>query len=397
MKIPLGKPTMFLWMLGITFATALKGIPSPIKMVASGPKEGKVSGSFSLICTVVGAPLDSPQYDWNCVRQGPGGDLQFLGWIYPFGNNTGYAPPFQGRVTISADKDKNKVYLQLHALTALDTATYFCARQHTVMPMEREAAQKRGGLLWSQGPFLKWQLPVLALEISVRFVSYTVPRLLSAARWILTFMAVHVWILWINCWHFIPWFYTPLECGEESGFIWLCTNSVATDKLVFGTGIAFSVEPKSQEESAPEVIELKSKEPKQHDNKLNMACLARTFYPKNISLDVPKSDTVYDLKAPLVTSEGMYSTMKVVEVEPDAVVTCQAMHKGNKTTASIILPEEKTEEFERVNACNITDASTKDVKMEKVNMLFMAVLGLRVLLAKSIAFNTIMSIKLFLF
>ncbi|NXW94895.1 TRDC protein, partial [Alopecoenas beccarii] len=121
---------------------------------------------------------------------------------------------------------------------------------------------------------------------------------------------------------------------------------------------------------------LKSKEAKQYE-KLNVACLARTFYPKNISLDVPKSDTVYDLKAPLVTSEGMYSTMKIVGVEPDAEVTCKAMHMGNKNTASVILPA--------------------DVKMEKVNMLFVAVLGLRILLAKSIAFNTIMSIELFLF
>ncbi|NXF60010.1 TRDC protein, partial [Ciccaba nigrolineata] len=142
---------------------------------------------------------------------------------------------------------------------------------------------------------------------------------------------------------------------------------------------------------------LKSKEPKQYDNKLNMACLARTFYPKSISLDVSESDISYDLKAPVVTSEGMYSTMKVTRVEPDAKVTCRAMHKGNKTTASIILPEEKTEEFETANACNVTDASTKDVKTEKVNMLFMSVLCLRVLLAKSIAFNTIMSVKLFLF
>ncbi|XP_010121610.1 PREDICTED: uncharacterized protein LOC104481964 [Chlamydotis macqueenii] len=280
--------------------------PSPIKMVASGPKEGKVSRSLQLTCTVTGAPLDSPRYDWNCVRQASGGELRFLGWIYLFGNNTGYAPSFQDRVTISADKDKNKVSLQLRALTALDTATHFCARQHTVMPI-----------------------------------------------------------------------------------------GVATDKLVFGTGITFSVEQSNQEESAPEVIVLKSKEPKQYDNKLNMACLARTFYPKNISLDVPESDIVYDLKAPLVTSEGMYSTMKVVGVEPDAEVTCMALLKGKKTTARIILPEEKTGEFETGNACHITDASTKDVKMEKVNMLFMAVLGLRVLLAKSIAFNTIMSIKLF--
>ncbi|KAK0683999.1 TRDC protein, partial [Pygoscelis papua] len=132
---------------------------------------------------------------------------------------------------------------------------------------------------------------------------------------------------------------------------------------------------------------LKSKEPKQYDKKLNMACLARTFYPKNISLDVPKSEIVYDLKAPLVTSEGMYSTMKVVGVEPDAEVTCKAIHKRNKTTANIILPDH-----------NLFPLLFKaDVKMDKMNMLFMAVLGLRILLAKSIAFNIIMSIKLFLF
>ncbi|NXF41806.1 TRDC protein, partial [Nyctibius bracteatus] len=133
---------------------------------------------------------------------------------------------------------------------------------------------------------------------------------------------------------------------------------------------------------------LKSKEPKQYDNKLNMACLARTFYPKNISLDVPKSDTVYDLKAPLVTSEGMYSTMKVVGVEPDAKVTCKALHKGNETTVSTDLSDHTLFPPLLFKA---------DVKMEKANMLFMAVLGLRVLLAKSIAFNVVISIKLFLF
>ncbi|XP_061855005.1 immunoglobulin delta heavy chain-like [Colius striatus] len=309
MQIPLGMPAMLLWMLIMTFAAALKDTLSPIKMVASGPTEGKVSGSLPLTCTVTGAALDSHLYDWNCVRQAPGGELQFLGWIYPFGNNTGYAPSFQGRVTISADKEKNKVSLQLRALTALDTATYFCARQNT------------------EGEIV-----------------------------------------------------------------------VATDKLVFGTGITFSVEPSNQEESAPEVIVLKSKEPKQYDNKLNMACLAQNFNPKNISLYVPKSDTVYDLKAPLVTSEGMYSTMKVAEVEPDAEMTCKAVYKGNKATANIILPEEKIEEFETVHSCSVTDAAAKvDAKMEKINMLFLAVLGLRILLAKSIAFNAVMSIKLFLF
>ncbi|NWI84889.1 TRDC protein, partial [Pitta sordida] len=142
---------------------------------------------------------------------------------------------------------------------------------------------------------------------------------------------------------------------------------------------------------------LKSKKPKQ-DDKVSMACLARTFYPKNISLEVPKGVVLYDLKAPLVTSEGMFSTMKVVGVDPGAEVTCKATHQGNEGKASTTLPEEKAEEFGTVNACNLSDSSKKaNVKMEKMNTLFMAVLGLRVLLAKSIIFNALMSIKLFLF
>ncbi|NXL83432.1 TRDC protein, partial [Alectura lathami] len=142
---------------------------------------------------------------------------------------------------------------------------------------------------------------------------------------------------------------------------------------------------------------LKSKESKQYGNILNIACLARMFYPKNVSLDGPKGDIVYDLKAPLLTSEGMYSTLKIVGVKPDTEGTCKAVLKGKKTEASTILPVKKAEGLATVHACNITDISKKGVKMEKMNMLSMAVLGLRVLLAKTIAFNTLMSIRLFIF
>ncbi|NWV63892.1 TRDC protein, partial [Malurus elegans] len=133
---------------------------------------------------------------------------------------------------------------------------------------------------------------------------------------------------------------------------------------------------------------VKSEEPKQ-DKKLNMACLARTFYPKNVSLSVPMSDVLYDLKEPLVTSEGVYSTMKVVGVEQGADMTCKATHKGSESKASIILPDDTLFLSFFLRKAN--------VKTEEMNMLSMAVLGLRVLLAKSIAFNVLMSIKLLLF
>lgn len=96
-----------------------------------------------------------------------------------------------------------------------------------------------------------------------------------------------------------------------------------------------------QKDSTPEVIALKSKECKQYASVLNVACLARTFY-KNISLDGPKGDIVYDLKEPILTSEGMYSTLKVVGVKRDTEGTCKAVHKGNKTVASTVLPGKNT-------------------------------------------------------
>ncbi|NWI60106.1 TRDC protein, partial [Calyptomena viridis] len=135
---------------------------------------------------------------------------------------------------------------------------------------------------------------------------------------------------------------------------------------------------------------LKSK-PKQ-DNRVNMACLARTFYPKNISLDVPKGEVLYDLEAPLLTSEGMFSTLKVVGVEPEAEVTCKATLQGNEGKASTALPGTVLG-----SKHNLILEEASSMNFPKTNTLFMAVLGLRVLLAKSIIFNALMSIKLFLF
>ncbi|NXA57380.1 TRDC protein, partial [Nothocercus julius] len=136
---------------------------------------------------------------------------------------------------------------------------------------------------------------------------------------------------------------------------------------------------------------LKSRKSNQYSSKLNVACLARNFYSKNISLDVPKGDTVYDLKEPLVTSEGTYSLMKIVVVEPDTEVTCKALHEGDKIAASTTLPGTATVS----SLCSFFFKS--GAKMEKKNMLFMTVLGLRVLLTKSIAINALMTLRLLLF
>ncbi|XP_065555068.1 uncharacterized protein LOC136023970 [Lathamus discolor] len=175
-------------------------------------------------------------------------------------------------------------------------------------------------------------------------------------------------------------------------------TSVGLHKLVFGSGTTLTVEPNIQKSSVPQVILMKSKKLKEDDSTGKAACLARNVYTKNISLDMSSNEVAYEPSASILTSEGLYDTIKVVSVTKGTEVNCMAHFNGSTITASTSLAEEHAEDPEMGKVCNTTDTSAQaGAKVEKANMLSMAVLGLRVLLAKSIAFNTLMSIKLFLF
>ncbi|NXX09172.1 TRDC protein, partial [Larus smithsonianus] len=137
---------------------------------------------------------------------------------------------------------------------------------------------------------------------------------------------------------------------------------------------------------------------KQKDGSVGKAaCLARNFSTKNISLEMSSDRVVYEQSTSILTSEGLYDTIKVVNVTKGKEVTCTAKLDNSMITENTPLSEKEAEEPVTEKVCNTTDTSAQDTKVEKANMLSMAVLGLRVLLAKSIAFNTLMSIKLFLF
>ncbi|XP_074973444.1 T cell receptor alpha chain MC.7.G5-like [Phalacrocorax aristotelis] len=181
-------------------------------------------------------------------------------------------------------------------------------------------------------------------------------------------------------------------------FCALSPHCVTTDKLIFGSGTTLTVEPDSTKSSDPEVIVMKSKKPNEDGSTGKAACLARNFNTKNIILDMSSDDIVYHQKTPILTSKWSYNTIKVVKVTNKTEVTCVAKSNNNIIGNDTAWPEKESEEPVRgEKVCNITDTPAQDTKVEKANMLSMAVLGLRVLLAKSIAFNTLMSIKLFLF
>ncbi|XP_061876050.1 Ig heavy chain Mem5-like [Colius striatus] len=176
------------------------------------------------------------------------------------------------------------------------------------------------------------------------------------------------------------------------------------DKLVFGSGTTFTVEPGNISHSDPQVIVMRSKNLEEDGNTRKAACLARKFYTKNILLEVSSTEVRYEQSTPLLTSEGLYDALKVVNVTKGTEVSCTARYDGRDITANETLPEKEAEgsvgEAEGSvgeKVCNSTDTSAQDAEGEKSNTLAVAVLGLRVLLAKSLAFSTLMSIKLFVF
>uniref|UniRef100_A0A663DMT6 Ig-like domain-containing protein n=1 Tax=Aquila chrysaetos chrysaetos TaxID=223781 RepID=A0A663DMT6_AQUCH len=136
--------------------------------------------------------------------------------------------------------------------------------------------------------------------------------------------------------------------------------------------------------SDSQVIVMKSKNLERDGSIGRAACLAKNFNTKTISLEMSSNEVVYEQSTSILTSVGLYDTIKVVNVTKDTELTCTAQFNGITITANTTLP-------------GTILWYNSDTKVEKANMLSVTVLGLRVLLAKSIAFNTLMSIKLFLF
>uniref|UniRef100_K7FA44 Ig-like domain-containing protein n=1 Tax=Pelodiscus sinensis TaxID=13735 RepID=K7FA44_PELSI len=95
-----------------------RGALSQIQLQESGPGAVKPGETLTLTCSVTGGTVTSSTY-W----QAPGKGLEWIGQ----GGSTNYNPSLQGRITITVDSSNTKYYLRLSALTAADTATYFCA------------------------------------------------------------------------------------------------------------------------------------------------------------------------------------------------------------------------------------------------------------------------------
>uniref|UniRef100_A0A8K9XQA8 Ig-like domain-containing protein n=1 Tax=Oncorhynchus mykiss TaxID=8022 RepID=A0A8K9XQA8_ONCMY len=92
-------------------------------LTSSEPVVKKPGESVILSCTVSGLPLS-----WlHWIRQKPGKGLEWIGRI-DSGTGTIFAQSLQGQFTITKDRSKNQLYLEVKSLKTKDSAVYYCAR-----------------------------------------------------------------------------------------------------------------------------------------------------------------------------------------------------------------------------------------------------------------------------
>nr|6YZ5_F Chain F, Nanobody H11-D4 [Lama glama]6YZ7_D Chain D, Nanobody [Lama glama]6YZ7_DDD Chain DDD, Nanobody [Lama glama]6YZ7_F Chain F, Nanobody [Lama glama]6YZ7_FFF Chain FFF, Nanobody [Lama glama] len=101
-----------------------------VQLVESGGGLMQAGGSLRLSCAVSGRTFSTAAMGW--FRQAPGKEREFVAAIRWSGGSAYYADSVKGRFTISRDKAKNTVYLQMNSLKYEDTAVYYCARTENV-------------------------------------------------------------------------------------------------------------------------------------------------------------------------------------------------------------------------------------------------------------------------
>ncbi|KAJ1139737.1 hypothetical protein NDU88_006104 [Pleurodeles waltl] len=135
------------------------------------------------------------------------------------------------------------------------------------------------------------------------------------------------------------------------------------------------------------------------------ACLVKNFYPKEAQIFMNSTsgrNTGLEPAASVLSSSGKYSAVQVAEFPVAENVHCAVRHEG-----AVVVDKEALASPKEHSSLDTTAPKTADQcetspelnvhSSEKVNTLSLTVISLRILFAKSLAFNLLLSARYFLF
>ncbi|NP_001305271.1 Ig heavy chain Mem5-like precursor [Vicugna pacos] len=165
--------------------------------------------------------------------------------------------------------------------------------------------------------------------------------------------------------------------------------------LIFGKGTYLNVEPRKQSVATPSVFVMK--------NGTKVACLVKDFYPKDININLQSAKKIKEYDPAIVVSpSGRYSAIKLGQYEDSDSVTCSVQHNEqifNSTDLELKKTVSVTPKPKALENKNPTSKTCYEPRVPagKVNMMSLSVLGFRMLLAKTVAVNFLLTTKLFFF
>nr|5TRP_H Chain H, DH272 Fab heavy chain [Homo sapiens] len=114
-----------------------------VQLVQSGAEVKKPGASVKVSCHASGFRFTDHYINW--LRQAPGQEFEWIGWINPGNSVTHYAQKFQARVTMT--RFGSTIYMELNRLRSDDTAVYYCARE----PYDFHSGLEGSLDYWGQG------------------------------------------------------------------------------------------------------------------------------------------------------------------------------------------------------------------------------------------------------
>ncbi|XP_019518575.1 PREDICTED: uncharacterized protein LOC109393622 [Hipposideros armiger] len=340
-----------------------------------------VGESATFRCSMEGGTFTNYYYNWYRKTQD-----STMAFIYRDGGL--YGPGFQNRFRSQIDASDNQAVLEILKASEKDEGFYYCACDYhpaagpllssskTIeIHVEQQCQQDQNFLL---NKSFKRRLAFLPfLQAPSLMSSPCVPMVVREA-----------------------WPSMGQERGEiepKSGVVAFTIRFISCGEwLIFGKGTYLTVEPKSQPPAKPSVFIMK--------NKTSVACLVKDFYPKDVNIQLQSSKKIIEFDPAIVVSpSGKYSAVKLGKYNDSNSVTCSVQHnneilystnfEARMNSSDNLKPPVKTENIQQ------TSESCPELKVHagKLNMMSLTVLGLRMLLAKSVAVNFLLTAKLFFF